>query len=342
MLLLKQESVDRLLCYETMDFGKVRLSKKERAFYRRLNSEQLAFCRSMPESAQTDSILFLMSYSGIRPGDGLDFFASYYPPIWSILYWLCHTYSLPARPLTRLDVADAVRAQSMAMFLHSLDDHLVDEQVPTSPLTLLLRSQAWTVMNRSFTNLAKGVPEGAKTVKKFIDDYYSSLHASEEPKSLDDYCTLFRRQMGILMVAPVLLSMKMKGTCDFTREIEIAFGSFGIAWRLLDDIRDMDDDMKNGSHSAIYVYLPEEVRTLWNNDTGRGRSADRDSKDNVLNHVLEQGIIDKIKRRICTELYGAASIVEAYKMKGLAREFRCLASIQKEGNGKDATNLASK
>ena len=41
------------------------------------------------------------------------------------------------------------------------------------------------------------------------------------------------------MIAPILLSMKMTGISDFTRDIEIAYGSFGIAWRLLDDIRDI-------------------------------------------------------------------------------------------------------
>jgi len=340
---------DFLLSCKTIDFGEVALSKKERAFYERLNNELLSLCRSMPESAQTDSMLFLMRYSGIRPGDALDFFASYYPPIWSILYWLCHRYSLLARPLTRSDVADAVSAQSMAMFLHSLDDHLIDGQVSTSPLTLLLRSQAWTMMNRSFTSLAEGIPEGAKTVNGFIDDYYSSFHTSEEAKSLDGYCALFRRQMGILMVSPVLLSMKMKGTCDFTNDIEIAFGSFGIAWRLLDDIMDIEDDMEKGSHSSIYLCLPEKVRTVWNNDAGRGRSANTGSKNIVLNHVLEHGIIEKIKKRICAELDGAASIVEAYKLKGLAREFRCLAyplanskKTVEEDNGRMGIPLAKK
>jgi hypothetical protein len=52
------------------------------------------------------------------------------------------------------DVTNAVTAQSMAMFLHSLDDHLVDGQVSVTPLTLFLRSQAWTIMTRAFCNLA--------------------------------------------------------------------------------------------------------------------------------------------------------------------------------------------
>jgi hypothetical protein len=308
-----------------MDFGKVELSKMESIFYRRFRKEILSLCRSLPESAQTDATLFLMQYSGVNLGDELDFFANYYSPIWSILYWLSRDSSLPATRLKGGDVTSAIAAQSMAMFLHSLDDHLTDGQVSVSPLSLLLRSQAWTTMNRAFCNLAKGVPAGERTVRGFIDDYYSSLQDPKGLKSLDSYCDLFRRQMAIGMVAPILLSMKMTGISDFTRDIEIAYGSFGIAWRLLDDIRDIGGDIEKGSHSAIYLCLPKKVRTHWNNSTIRNRAAAKDSTNAILNHILEYSIIDKIRERICAELETAASIVEAHNMRGLAREFRCLA-----------------
>ena len=147
----------------------------------------------------------------------------------------------------------------------------------------------------------------------------------KEPKSLDSYCDLFRKQMAIGMIAPILLSMKMTGISDFTRDIEIAYGSFGIAWRLLDDVRDIADDIEKGAHSAIYLCLSEEVRTRWNNDTIRRLAAAKDSTNAILNHIREYRLIGKINARICAELETAASIVEAHNMTGLAREFRCLA-----------------
>ncbi len=310
---MKSEIGDFLRCCEATDFGKGELSKRESSFYRRFNNEVLSLCRSLPEAVQTDSVLFLMRYAGVNPGEELDFFANYYPPAWSILYWLRSTQAPPAKRLRETDITSAVTAQSMAMLLHSLDDHLTDRQVPVSSLGLLLRSQAWTIMNRAFRNLAAGVPGGGGTVRAFIDDYYSSTQKSDGMKSLDSYCDLFRKQMAIGMIAPVLLSVKMRGKSTFTKDIEIAYGSFGIAWRLLDDIRDVRGDIENGSHSAIYFCLPEKVRARWND------------KDFVLNHTLEHRLIDKIKWRICAELERAASIVEAHKITGLAREFRCLA-----------------
>ena len=144
---------DFLLSCENIDFGKNALSKKEIAFYQRLNNEMILLCRSLPESAQADAMLFLMQYPGVKFGDELDFFANYYTPIWSIVYWLASDSFHSGKQLQDKDVKDAVTAQSMAMFLHSLDDHLTDNQISVSPLTLQLRTEAWTIMNRAFSNL---------------------------------------------------------------------------------------------------------------------------------------------------------------------------------------------
>lgn len=330
---MKSRIRDFLVYCENIDFGKAKLSKTESTFYRRFSKEILSLCRSLPESAQTDAMLFLMKYSGLNLGDELDFFSNFHPPAWSILYWLSHECSLPAKRLKKRDVSGAVTAQSMAMFLHSLDDHLTDRQVPVSPLTLLLRTQAWTIMDRAFRTLADGVPAGERTVRNFIDDYYSSIQDSNGLKSLDKYCDLFRRQMAIGMIAPTLLSMRMTGISDFTRDLQIAYGSFGIAWRLLDDIQDIRSDIEKGKRSAIYLYLPNKMRAHWNNHNRRSCAAAKDSINAIFNHILEHSLIDKIKERICAELETAVSIVEAYELKGLAREFRSLAHPLRNSGG---------
>lgn len=341
---MKANTKNLPLCCKSVDFGKVRLSRRESAFYRHFSKEMLSLCRSMPESAQTDSILFLMNYSGIRLGDDLDFFAGYYPPVWSILYWLLHSDRVNAKRLKKADVAHAVRAHSMSMFLHSLDDHLMDSQVSVSPLTLLLRNQAWAIMSSCFSNLARTVRKGERTVRRFIDDYYTSLQDPRVPESLDDYCDLFKKQMALGMIAPTLLSMKGAGISDFTTALQVAYGSFGIAWRLLDDIRDMGEDIEKRSRSSIYLCLPDELKTRWDNDAGRGTSTNA-----ILTHILEHRLIEKIKEKICAELDGAASIVESHKITGLAREFRCLADpfresrgTQEEDNARNGLSLASK
>ena len=279
-------------------------------------------CPSLP---QTDSILFLMRYAGVNLGEQPDFFANYYPPAWSVIYWLTQNHPLSAERLKEADVTHAVTGQSLAMLLHSLDDHLIDGQVPASPLTLLLRSQAWTAMNSAFCNLAENVPAGEPTVLRFTDDYYTGNQDLCELSSLDSYCDRFRRQMAIWLTAPVLLSMKITGISEFTRDIERAYGSFGIAWRLLDDIKDIDEDIEKGAESAICVCLPVELRSQWKNAHVSRRPAATESTHAILNHILEHALIDKIRERICVELETAASLVEAHDLSGLAHELRCLA-----------------
>jgi hypothetical protein len=311
-------------CAQT-DFGRIPLSRTEKAFYKRFNAEILSLCRSLPNSVQTDALLFLMQYSGITLGQELDFFSNYYPPAWSILYWLSQENTFATKRLKVRDVTSAVTAQSMAMFLHSLDDHLTDNQISVSPLTLLLRSQAWTIMNRAFCYLTENLPGGTRKVRSLVDDYHAGIRDSEGLNSLDSYCDRFRKQMALGMVAPTLLSMKVAGRSNFIRDLQIAYGSFGISWRLLDDIRDIGNDMKRGAPSAIYLCLPKKIRTRWNTPGATNRTGAGNSTKPILNHILERGLVERIKDRICIELETAASIVEAYDLRGFARELRYLA-----------------
>ena len=183
-------------------------------------------------------------------------------------------------------------------------------------------------MNRSFGHLAEGLPKGKITVRGFIDGSYSSIQNPEEQKVLDGYCLLFRKQMAIGMVAPFFYPMKITRNSEFTKDLETAYGSFGIAWRFLDDIRDIKCDFKTGTHSAIYLCLPKKMKTHWGNHNIKSRPASsKDSLNTVLNHILEDNLINKINEKIGAELETAASIVEAHQLIGLAKEFRCLADL---------------
>ena len=267
----------------------------------------------------------LCRYSGVKFGDELDFFAHYYPPIWSIVYWLSKDSFSPRKRLQDEDLRSAVTAQSMAMFLHALDDHLTDNQVSVSPLTLLLRTEAWNSMNRALLNLSKGIPAGETTISRFINDYYSSNQDSTELESLDRYCDLVRKQGATLMITPILLSMKMTGISKITSDIEIAYGSFGAAWRLLDDVKDLDDDISKGAQTAIYICLPERLRNCWRSNVSGSEATVEAAKKIILTYVFEHNIINDIKKRIYAKLELAASVVEAHNLTGLGAEFRCLA-----------------
>lgn len=330
---MKDKPEELLSFCSKIDFGTIRLSDAEKVFCSEWNNEIIALCKSLPESTQIDALHFFMKYSGLSFGQELNFFRTYYIPTWSIIYWLIQS-GPNGNGLRQIDIKNAKTAHSMAMFLHALDDHLKDSEMPVTHLALLLRSQAWMIMNNAFNNLANGVDGGEQIVRNFIDDYYSSIRTSKEIESMDSYCDLFRKQMATGFITPILLTKKMISNKEFTNAIEIAYGSFGIAWRLLDDIKDIKTDMMKGVDSSVYICLPEEIKNYWKNkDVGEKIDKNSGRDKVILDYILENSVIDGISERICIELELAASIVDRYNITGLADEFRCMLKPLKNRQG---------
>ncbi|MBN2158240.1 MAG: hypothetical protein JW807_02505 [Spirochaetes bacterium] len=292
-------------------------------FYQRLNGAVMDFCRSLPESARAGAMIFLMEYAGLRIGEPLDFFKNFYPPAWTVLYWLASASGAPV-PLSGEELDPAIGGHAMAMQLHSLDDHLVDGEVPATHLTLMVRGEMWRRMNACIEPFAAPVPGGAEAARRSIDDYYAGMSGANAPVTLDDYCSLFRRQMGTWTVMPVLTAMRC-GDGGFAVSLKGAYESFGIAWRLMDDLHDLEEDIARGARSAVHVCLDPEGRELWDS-FHRGKKGGGAGIGDLCAMIDEWGIIETLKGRIVHELDNAASTAERLGMAGLAQEFTALAA----------------
>lgn len=324
---------DLLSFCSRVDFGTVNLSREEEAFRGELNRAMLSLCDYLPQSMQTKAALFLMKYLQASFSSGLNFVNYFYAPAWSILFWL-HRSRPDNRKLDPKYMKDAKAAHTMAMFLHAFDDHLTDGQLPITHLALLMRSQSWMIMNQAFERLSRGEEKGPAIVRKFIDDYYSSISKSQETQSLDCYCALFRKQMATWLIVPILLARAICADEEFSRSIQAAYSSFGIAWRLLDDLQDIEQDMIKGVHSSIYVCLNEDLRGWWDKDTEEKKDQNYDYVQTILSYVLNKKVIDTVMDRACHELESAASIADSYSMPGLAGEFRCLMKPLRKGQSR--------
>jgi hypothetical protein len=306
-----------------LDFGAVNLSREEEIFRGKLNLEILLICQYLPQSMRTKAALFLMQYLHAVTKDSLNFVNYFYAPAWSILYWLPQADS-GNKKLSSKYLKDAKTGHTMAMFLHAFDDHLADGQLPVSHMALLIRSQAWMLMNRAFERLARGVEKGGAIVSAFINDYYSSIDTSAQMKSLDSYCDFFRKQMATWLIIPLLLAKKISTNEEFVRSIESSYVSFGIAWRLLDDIQDLEKDLKKGVCSSLYACLPNKLRKVWNQVKEEKASTKRGSTEQVIDYILKKGVVNIIRQRICHELESASSNAEKFDLSGFAEELRCL------------------
>jgi hypothetical protein len=319
-----EDKIENLLssCFK-INFGMISLSEGEKEFCKELNGEIISLCQSMPESTQTEALLFFMWNFKTSFEKELNFLKYFYAPAWTTLYWLIQSAS-KNKKLDTLDVANAKTAHVMAMLLHALDDHLCDGDISISHLALLVRSQAWMIMNKSLDSLADGIDGGKQIAYSFINDYYASMCASQEIESLDRYCGLFRKQMATWLIVPVLMAEKFFRRDEFTGAVQSAFSSFGVAWRLLDDIKDLNTDMMSNVHSSVYVCLSTEIKKCWDKAAGKKTEQNNIYKSLILDYIIENKIIEKIRKRICSEMDSAARLADRFNLTGLADEYRCL------------------
>lgn len=314
---------DAMRYWMRVDFGPVALPADEKAYFTQLNNELSALCMCLPKSTQAEALLFLMQYYGISIGHRLDFFRNYYAPAWSINYWL--EKRLAGVPGAREGAAKmAISAQAMALFLHSLDNHLNEGDVPASHVTLLLRSQAWLILNHAVLELASGVDKGEQTVQRYLDIYYHGIAYPEEAVSLEGYCQGFISQMATGFIVPVLLAKRFAADGLLRQSIEDAYAAFGIAWRLLDDIHDIEMDIRKGQHTAVYAALPKDMRRLWDECSDDNPDEGEETSRLVVDFLWRHRIVHNLLARINRELRTAAWHAEKCGMLGLANEFKCL------------------
>jgi len=307
---------------QTFRFGDVPLDDGVEALRRELNQEMIRFLRSLPPATHTDAIIFFMQHFKTAFVPEFDYFRNYYAPAWSILYWIGRESSL-GPTITREDYHHAKTAHAMALFLHPLDDHLNDGQLSATHLTLLLRSQAWMLMNIALKPLADGVEGGKTVVSDFLNEYYASIGTHPHIDSLDGYCTHFRKQMATGMIAPTLLVLKRSAADRVTEDLQRAYGAFGVAWRLLDDLQDITSDRMSGSRSAVYYGLDGHQRREW--DLARVKVHERRAALSPVGEIWEiNSVLDTIRARIIQELELAANLVTQFGMNGLAAEFAAL------------------
>ncbi len=311
----------------SVDFGVIASTSGRDELLRRLNSAIIELVRSLPRSMQTEAMLFVMSYAGLRLGDELDLFRNYYPPIWSCLWWIIQVDNVQC---TKEFIDAAASAQALAMMLHSLDDHLCDGEVPVSLLTLLLRSQTWLRMHDSVVQLAETVPSGNPLVTDLLNDYYAGITDKDGAGDLNEYCTKFEKQMALGLIVPSLLARMIEGCRRFQSNLEeklrASLVRFGVAWRLLDDIRDIEEDMRFGRKTGVYLLLSGEGQALWGGTQTSGKeSKPYESVAILAGMIQERNIIEILVGRIVDELHRAVAYAKEAGLHGLASEYLALA-----------------
>jgi hypothetical protein len=301
--------------YTSIDFGTIDLSHKMTELHQILNREMLDLCKNLPNSVQDRALQFLMEYNRITPGEPLNFFKKYYPPAWSVIY---HLLSEKNQKDLNKDLLTALRGQALAMFLHSFDDHLNDGDIPASHLSLLLRSTAWMRFNECIKHFSDKIPESAAMAESLINDYYAGMLSEERLDDLEGYCSLFKKQMTTWLVMPMCIAKSLAIDDSVTELVRKSYEAFCVAWRLLDDINDIEEDILDGRRAAPYCALPADQRALWDIKNKKERL------EKITTILIKEEIPQKIIRRIKSEMTGAEAYARRAGLPALADEYSCL------------------
>lgn len=300
------------------EFGTIQLSAEQCEFYAALNDAVITVFKELPPCMHTDATLFMHNYSHLDIGDELDIFKNYYPPAWTSVFWLhslCDTVS-------ESEKKSLITSQAMAMYLHSIDDHLTDSEIDISAFTILLRSELWKTMRNNMSSCASLIPNGEAIAATYIDKYYRSNYFAPEIATLEDYCELFREQMATWTIIPIVTATLASRGEQFTKDCAHAYEAFGIAWRLLDDLQDFKQDFSHKRKTALFYLLPDEYRRHWLHHT-----LDIDSMNSFM---MENNIQKLVLQTIIQYLNQSAALCTQNDLSGLADEFSALVSPLQE------------
>jgi hypothetical protein len=314
-------------------FGIITPSGSEKKLYDMLNMQIVKLCQLLPKHMQNPALLFMMNYSNIKLGEPLDFFSHYYAPTWTIIPHIIESKHAQIR-LSDAECELALCGQAMALFLHSIDDHLTDGQLQPSHLTLLLRSKAWECLKNTISEFSE--TEDIPAIEELINEYYEGICPDNETATAQEYWQRFKHEIATWYIMPLLTVKKCTGNIELFSDIKTMTGLFGSAWRILDDIQDIEDDMATGTKSAVYYSLNENTKKLWIElSSGSGQKNVHSHKaeeiqEEVCREIGQNDILTNLAMTACSLLAEAENTANKIGMNELALQFRTLAEPLKE------------
>ena len=308
-----------------IEFGTVALREEEQTYAAALHRAIMAVLQSLPTSVQTEALLALARHLKLSFAARFNFFQGFYPPAWTILVGLEHSRPQDAH-LNRTEKKRLQMVHATAMLLHLLDDHLNDNELPASHLNVLIRSQLWLFMRRALDDITATDDGGRMIAERYIDTYYASVGHQEDIDSLEAYADRFAQQMAMGFIAPEIMTRRLRGGARRVAAVKSCYAAFGRAWRLLDDVHDIQADMAAGTPSAVYFCLPAAGRSDWRAYPRTSARQQRNLGARLMEMIQRAGIRDRLVARMCHELHTAAETAETLQMTRYAEELRWLAA----------------
>lgn len=289
-----------------------------------ISSEQLAvrqrmhqlvvqfFQKEMPADLGKAATDLLLKYAS---GYG-DFFVLFYTYIWSFLYWIPKQLNFKA--------PDALlRGHGLTLFLHLLDDHLKDGQLPSKMLTLQMRTLTWQQIKEDASSAQRFFKTEVEFDKK-MDTYLVALHQQATHPNLETYLSVFPAEISIWTIFPSLINGSDFNSIALCTSIE----NFALSWRLIDDLADIEEDLPQNNPSAVWHALDDFGKAHW---VAFPTSKNKNQHlSELINIIKSQFIVERLLQKATVYLENAHLILPADSI-GLKQEIQRMSQFLRKG-----------
>lgn len=299
-------------------FGRAELAPAELELRLGMGEALFALARELPGPLRAAATAFLDVEARGRGPEGL--LRKFPAPLWVCLS-IEECERLPAALL-----AAARAAQPIALLLHLLDDHLCDGQLRCDHALLQLRTRAWSRFEAAIARLAAGLPGADAFAGAQIERYFAAVERPRGPTALADALDRARGEMATWPIVPALCVWRTAGAAARDAMVAVLERLF-VAWRIVDDLDDIDDDARQGAASVVPCVLSPAGRAAWShqNDDCIGIDASRRDIARLRERVEIEGVAPALARRAHAELARAAADASAAGWPRLAAHLLALA-----------------
>lgn len=234
----------------------------------------------LPLPLQGRAAGFLISYSGTDH----DIFSRYPSPVKNIIYCIELDLSPHKKDgFSALSSGPVWSLHAELLFWHSLEDHLLDGQIPVSQEILELRSLIKTrLLNRIENHPSQ---EARHCMLQELDRFYR-FHSSPPKEGFASSIRSIRDEAALWLIPPIDLAMEKQLPKRSLRDLLRSYLYFLVAYRLMDDLEDVSADIHTGTRSTIYHALSDQGQARWKTHQSPEQNDLKNAEDSARKRIL--------------------------------------------------------
>jgi len=267
----------------------------------------------VPKSIQSEIFFFIHKYINIDDQSKFDFLQHFKKPTWTVVHHLCNKH-ISNNTDKDLIFTHALYAQGLSLFLHTLDDHLCDGDLPIDHVMLIFRNAVWNDFIRNVEILEDLLNVKSSIRIQNIDRYSYGASIHENTQSFGEYIYAFQLTMKLGTIVSHIIMTYAKCSSSEIHDILDSLYSYGCAWRILDDIDDLSQDILNNKFTAPYFLLNMEEREKWFPA----------NSISFTKEIVRSPILNELFSYINVFTNFSVNIAQSYNLESLADEYSCI------------------